>query len=648
MGVVGRGKDPVTKVYSTIVEGLSDVLGVHELQVFRLLQPPPRKEYGDLSFPVMRFASRSGVDVETVVESVRGMLWERNLLRFADLKLESGFLNVTFKGEDVADEVFRLLASGWKPSPAQVEEPRVYVVEHTSANPIHPLHLGHARNASLGDSLARMLKARGHKVSVRFYINDMGRQVAVAALGFKILGVGPKDLARDMGVKPDYAVGWVYAVTHNSIEAIEARRRGDTKTLDESLSTLAKLKEKGPHDYFEKILSGVSELRDPEEAISELMRRYEEGLEPEKSLVRKVASAALEGFKETLSRFGVSFDSWDWESDLSWRGMVARLLEEARKSPYFTLHKGAPALDLPRVVRELVEADAEVKAKIKVPKGFDIPPLILVRSDGTTLYTTRDIAYTLLKFKDTGAHVVVNVIGADQRLAQLQLKLSLLALGYRREALNLVHYDYEIVRLPGRKMSSRRGEYVALDEVLEEAFQRSFREVRERNPSAGEEWVRRTAWKVAVGAVRFALAQPGRLKPITLDVEKMLNFRENSGPYLQYTYARANNILEKHGRIDFLKAMPQALDDGLRRDLMVEALRFPVVAAKAADDLAPEDLASYLLKLADMFNKWYERDSVIHELEEPVRHAKAALVALIRDTLGAGMNLLGVEPLPRM
>ncbi|MCE4611120.1 MAG: arginine--tRNA ligase [Desulfurococcales archaeon] len=648
MSVVGRGKDPVTRVYSALVEGLSDVLGIDQVQVFRLLQPPPRREYGDLSFPVMRFASKSGVDVESVVESVRGMLWERNLLRFADLRLESGFLNVYFKGEDVADEVFRLLASGWKPSPAQVEEPKVYVVEHTSANPIHPLHLGHARNASLGDSLARMLRARGHKVNVRFYINDMGRQVAVATLGFKILGVSPEDLARVMDVKPDYAVGWVYAVTHNSIDAVEARRKGDTRTLDDALSALARLKEKGPQDYFEKILSGVSTLRDPEGAVSELMKRYEEGLEPEKSLVRRVAKAALEGFKETLSRFGVSFDSWDWESDLSWSGMVARLLEEARKSPYFTLHKGAPALDLPRVIRELVEADTEVKTKIKIPRGFDIPPLILMRSDGTTLYTTRDIAYTLLKFREAGADIVVNVIGADQRLAQLQLKLSLLALGYRKEALNLVHYDYEIVRLPGRRMSSRRGEYVALDEVLEEAFQRSYREVKERNPSAREEWVRDTAWKVAVGAVRFALEQPGRLKPVTLDVEKMLNFRENSGPYLQYTYARANNILEKHGHIDFLKALPQALDEGLRRDLMVEALRFPVVSAKAADDLAPEDLASYLLRLADMFNKWYEKDPVIHEPEEPLRHAKAALVTLIRDTLGAGMNLLGVEPLPRM
>ncbi len=648
MGVVGSGKDPYTRVVATLVEGLSDVLGAPEVQVFRLLQPPPRREYGDLSFPVMRFASRSGVDPETAVESVRGMLWERNLLRFVDMRLESGFLNVKFKGEDVADEVFRLLASGWKPSPARASKPRTFVVEHTSANPVHPLHLGHARNASLGDSLARLLRARGHMVNVRFYINDMGRQVAVAALGFKLAGVEPRKLAEDMGVKPDAAVGWVYAVTHNALEAVKARASGDARELDEAMAALARLKERGPRAVFESILSGVSKLGDPEEEVNKIMRRYEEGLEPEKSLVRGIAEAVLEGFRETLTAFGVEFDDWDWESDLAWSGEVSRILEEARRSPYFTVYKEAPALDIPRVARELVEPDPEARERIRLPRGFEVPPLILVRSDGTTLYTTRDIAYSVYKFRVTGADRVINVIGADQRLAQLQLRLALLALGYRREALNMEHYDYEIVRLPGRRMSGRRGEFVSLDEVLAEAEERSLREVKARNPGAPEEWARSVASKIAVGAVRFALVQPGRLKPITLDVEKMLDFRENSGPYLQYTYARANSILEKHGEIDYLKASPQALDEGMRRDLLVDALRFPVIAAKAADDLAPEDLAAYLLKLADEFNKWYERDTVIHEPDEAARHAKAALVKLVRDSLGEGMRLLGVEPLPRM
>ena len=639
--------DPLTRLMDVLTAALSDYLGLPRGEVERQITRPPRREYGDLSFPLLRYQRENW---DAAAETVRGRLWEEGI-RFADVEVYNGFLNVRLEGEPLAEEVFRLQAAGWAPKPSPAPEPRVVVVEHTSANPIHPLHMGHARNAALGDSLARLLRARGHRVNVRFYVDDVGRQSAVAALGFKLAGVTPGELAERMGVKKDWAVGWVYSVTHTAIDAVKLRGAESSEEkakLDEALAALARLKERGPRDVFEAILEGVGKLEDPEEAVAEIMRRYEAGLEPERSLVRGIAEAVLEGFRETLSRFGVSFDDWDWESWLVWSGRVARVIEEARRSRYHIIYKGAEALDIPRIIRELVEPDPEARRRIQLPRGFEIPPLILVRSDGTTLYTTRDIAYSIYKFEATGADEVINVVGADQRLPQLQVRLALLGLGYRREALNMMHYDYEIVRLPGRRMRSRRGEYVALDEVLEEAKARAWREVEERNPGAPREFLERVSEAVAVGAVRFALVRPGRAKPITLQLEKVLDFKENSGPYLQYTHARANSILEKHGPIDYLKARPAALAEGERRELLVEALRFPLVAAKAADDLAPEDLASYLLRLADQFNSWYQKDSVIHEPDEGARHAKAALVRLVRDTIAEGLRLLGVEPLEKM
>lgn len=645
-------RDPMSKLVDVVAGYLSDALKVGRLEVERLLQPPPRREYGDLAFPLIRYTRRAGVSPEDVSESLRTKLWESGVT-WASPRVESGYLNIVLDVEQLGDEVFRLLSAGWKPKTAKTHQPSKIVVEHTSANPIHPLHLGHARNAALGDTLARMLRSRGHEVNVRFYVDDVGRQTAVAALGFKLAGLSPRELSERMGVKIDYAVGWVYAVTHTSIDIVRAKRLAEQgeagyEEIDRAMGVLARLKEEGDQEVFDSIVGGVGSMGDPESVVSEMMIRYEKGLEPEKSLIRGIAEAVLEGFKETLSRFGVKYDEWDWESDLVWSSRVGSIIEEARKSPYYTVHKGAEAIDIPRIVKELLQNDPEARNRIRLPKSFEIPPLILVRRDGTTLYTTRDIAYSVYKFRVTGADRVINVIGADQRLPQLQIRIALLGLGYRREALNMEHYDYEIVRLPGRRMSSRRAEYVTLDELLDMARNTGRPEVEARNPGADKAWIDYVAEKVGVGAVRFTLVRPGRLRPITLNVKRILDLKENTAPYLQYTHARASSILERHGAIDYMKAHSASLEDTVRRELFIEAPRFPLVAAKAADDLAPEDLADYLLRLADKFNSWYQKDSVIHEEWEGARHAKAALVLLVKSVIGEGLRLLGVEPLDKM
>ncbi|MEB3861783.1 MAG: arginine--tRNA ligase [Desulfurococcales archaeon] len=649
--------DPVSLVISEGAEYFSEVFNLGVEEAFRLIQPPPREEYGDLSFPLLRFLRRSPANQQAVVEAFRGRIWEKGI-KFIDIEVTGGFLNIRFEETALAKYVFGLMINGWKPEPIRSREPRIVVVEHTSANPVHPLHMGHARNTSLGDTLARLLAARGHRVNRRFYVDDVGRQAAVAALGFRLLSSRPKEVAARVGRKPDHVVGWVYAVTHTALDAVILKSKlgeaGDdertmlVRELDKLLSTLARLKEGWPSDLYEAIVSGVGSLTDPEAEVSSIMKRYEEGLEPERSLVREVAGTALDGFRETLSRMGVDFDAWDWESDLVWSGLVAKVIEEARRSPYHIIYKGTSALDIPRIVEELVKPNPEYRAAFKLPRGFEVPPLVLVRSDGTTLYTTRDIAYSIYKFRETGADRVVNVIGADQRLPQLQIRLALLGLGYTREALNMIHYDYEIVRLPGRAMSGRRGEYVTLDEVLDEARQRARVEVEKRNPGADPGWIEETAEKIAVGAVRFAMVQTSASKPIVFNVDKVLDLKENTAPYLQYTHARAHSILEKLGGIDYHNIDYTSASHPDRRRLLITSLRYPYTAAKAADDMAPEDLATYLLRLADMFNSWYQKDSVVRDPSPGARNFKAMLVRLVRDVLASGLRLLGVEPLKRM
>lgn len=622
--------------------------GVASREVFlRLVDKTPREEYGDYGFPLMRFAG--GRDLEGVLSKVKDCV-EALGVNGVSLSIHRGFLNLKFNEDIIGGEAISLYEKGWRVDVIKVggAEAKNIVVEHTSANPVHPLHIGHARNASLGDTLARMLEARGHRVVRRYYVNDVGRQTAIVVYGFKILNTTPRDVAATLKTKVDHAIGWVYALTHTAVDFALARKNMIEEDLNLLASTLARLRERGSPELADKIIGAVLSLEDPEAEVSKIMLRYEMGLEPEKSLVRSIAEAALEGFRETLEKLGVEFDHWDWESDIVWSGLLAGVLNELSRSGFTKVHKGTVALDTAAVIRDVVEGDSVLRESIKLPRGFEVPPMVLYRSDGTTLYWTRDIAYSIYKFQHSKADRVINVVAVEQKLPQLQIRLALAAIGRVREAANMIHYEYEMVNLPGRAMSGRRGEYVTLDELLEEAEARAFYEVKARNPDLEEETARNIARKVAAGAIRFSLVQPGALKPLTFDTAKVLNFEENTGPYLQYTHARASNILEKHGPIKYELANPKTYSEPLRRNILITALAYPMISAKAADELRPEDLAAYLLKLADIFNKWYQKDSVIHEKDPGAREAKATLVKLVKDTLSSGLTLLGVTPLERM
>ncbi|MCE4600293.1 MAG: arginine--tRNA ligase [Desulfurococcales archaeon] len=649
--------DPYTELHTKLTEIVSRRTGEDPRRVSWLITPP-RKGYGDLSIPLVRFSRRHGISPDTLFSDILSDIKDLGL-PIEKASLEKGYMNLALDVPELVKRLSAMLSGGWTVRIPPIDNPLRIVVEHTSANPIHPLHIGHARNTSIGDTLARMLEARGHIVNTRFYIDDVGKQVAIVAYGFKVLGVDPLEEARKLNMKPDHLVGWVYATTFTLLDIARLKREIDGLTddqdkktllgkLDELIAIAAGLKERDPGSYFDKLLAGLEPGVDHEAEIQKLMQRYERGLEPERSLVRRVTGTVLEGFKETLSRLEVEFDDWDWESDIVWSSRVAKIIEEAKKSPYYIKYKGTDAIDIPRIIEEVLERDLEARNAIRIPKGWEIPPLILVRADGTTLYTTRDLAYTLYKFEEFSSDKVVNVIGADQRLAQLQLRLALLGLGYKKEALNLIHYDYEIVSLPGQRMSSRRGKLVDLDGILDSLHARASLEVRKRNPEASEEWVDDVAWKIAVGALRFALVRTNARRPIVFDPERALNLEENSGPYLQYTHARAVGILRKHGPVNYDSIDYSQCNLDKRRTLILKALRYPLTAAKAIDDMAPEDLASYLLKLADEFNSWYQVDPVIRETNEGARECKALIVELLRQTLRDGLSLLGVPTPDRM
>ncbi len=515
------------------------------------------------------------------------------------------------------------------------------IVEHTSVNPLHPIHIGQARNPMIGDALARILKYRGHDVSRHYYIDDVGRQSSVVAYGYAKLGK-PKPTE-----KVDLFVGKIYTVTSCIVEINRLKKVRDTaiavhnaedlvkanKEIDEWMSIAAELKEKYPV-LFEALTVQIGQDENPEEEIKSLNCAYENDEPYAKELIREISDLCLEGFRETMKRVGVTYDSWDWESDFVWSTQVNDVLATLKASQFVTIEKGVFVFNAEKVVQSL-----NLKAKLGLSENNEVPPLTLGRADGTTLYTTRDIAYTLWKFKH--AQEVINVIGMEQSLAQLQLKIALYAMGHAKYAENLVHFAYNLVTLPGYKMSSRRGHYITFDDVLTEAVQRAYEEVSKRSPLLSEEEKRKIADFVGLGSVRYALVDVDPSKTVVFTWDRVLNFETNSAPYVQYTHARACSILRKV-ECEPEKPSFELLTEKLERELILNLASFPDMFIEASEYLKPNMIADYTNTLADKFNTFYNALPVIKADSKELSEARIALTRAIQIVMYNALNLIGV------
>jgi len=529
----------------------------------------------------------------------------------------------------------------------KTDNPLKIIVEHTSANPLHPIHIGAARNPMLGDAIARLLKSTGHNVYRHYYVDDVGRQSAVLAYGYEKLGK-PKPEG-----KPDHFIGKIYAITSSLVEINRLKAELDrakavsaaeeinklNRKLDDWMFVAAELKGKYP-ELFEMLLEKISEDRDSERTINELNKAYERGDEHAKKLIRGVSELCLQGFKETLSRAEVFYDSWDWESELMWSRRVRETLDKLKRTPYVFPSRGILEFDAERAAQEF-----DLKKKLGLRESHEIPSLTLIRSDGTTLYPTRDIAYTLWKFER--AEKVINVIGMEQKLAQLQLKIALHALGYCNHADNLIHFAYNLVNLPGYKMSGRRGRYITFDEVMDEAMKRAYEEVSKRSPQLSKKQKQKIANFVGMGAIRYALVEVDPSKPVEFTWDRVLNFETNSAPYIQYSHARACSILRKAARKPEKPAY-NLLKEKLECEIITVLASYPDAFIEAAELLKPNLIADFANALADKFNTFYNAIPVIKAKPQELSDARLALVDAVRVVLRNALNLIGIVAPERM
>lgn len=294
-------------------------------------------------------------------------------------------------------------------------------------------------------------------------------------------------------------------------------------------------------------------------------------------------------------------------------------------------------------VNSIVEAYA-LRDQFHLSPHYEVPPLTLIRSDGTTLYPTRDIAYTLHKFAESDK--VINVIASEQSLPQLQIRLALHALGEEKAATNLIHYAYGLVELPGAKMSKRKARFIALDDVIEQAKKRVHETIDSRREQISKNEADEISRTIALGAVKFAMLNVNSMKNLTFTWERVLSLERNSVPFINYAYTRAGSILRKlqsdTGAFD-----PSSLTHPLERFLIFKIAQMPSTFCEAADQLKPEELANYANVVAEKFHEYYEKVDVIHA-EESVKNARGMLVKSVQVVLRNSMQLLGIPLSERM
>jgi arginyl-tRNA synthetase len=587
-----------------------------------------RQKPADISQKIVENMDPSTSSLIEAAEAIAGYINFKADTKFAELVLETTIQE---------DDEYGFL---------KVESPEKVMVEHTSANPNAPLHIGNARNSILGDCLAQLLKRQGHKVVIHFLVNDMGRQVAMTTYGWQLLGRPEPEGRAELWIGTIYAsVNVVNELTRLKREHREAEEKGqvyEIAELQEEIEEYQKAAEELRNRYqkvYDTIAEKIPQIEDPNAEIAALNTAYENNEPKAVEDVRKVVGYCLEGFETSLGEIGIGFDSFDFESDLVWKKAADDVLEELKTTPYVFTDKGALIFNSDKIA-----VDLDLKERWGLNPEHEIPRLVLVRSDGTTLYTLRDMAYHIWKFGLVERDI--NIIGSEQRLAQLQLRLALAAMGNLWMGDNLLHYAYELVYLPGVKMSGRLGRYVTLLEIVEKAEKLAYEEVDVRSPHLTKEEKEEIARMVGHGAIKYTLLSVDPMKTVTFDWEKALDFETNSAPYIQYSHARACNILkraEEHPEPEY-----DTLKERREKELLMVLAQFPETFENAANELQPGDITAYANNLADKFNSFYAAHQVLKAQEPSLVGARLRLVDATRIVLRNALSTLGIVPPERM
>ena len=601
-----------SRISEAVLAAVKELYGQDVPESMIQLQKTKSEFEGNLTlvvFPFLKMSKKKPED--TAQELGEYLLAHCNVI--AKFNVVKGFLNLVIASaawiallNDInADERF-----GKK---AITDASPLVMVEYSSPNTNKPLHLGHVRNNLLGWSLAKIMEANGNKVVKTNIVNDRGIHICKSMLAWQKWGNGATP--ESTGKKGDHLIGDYYV-------AFDQHYRAECKALAEQFRA-------------EGLSEDEAEKRAKDEAplikeAHEMLVKWEQGDKEVRALWKMMNDWVYEGFDETYKMMGVGFDKIYYESDTYLEGK-AKVEEGLKKGLFFRKPDGSVWADLS-------------------DEGLD--QKLLLRADGTSVYMTQDIGTADMRFKDYSIDQMIYVVGNEQNYHFQVLSILLDRLGFKWGK-ELVHFSYGMVELPNGKMKSREGTVVDADELMSEMIASAKRTSEELGKFADMTDSERNeiARIVGLGALKYFILKVDARKNMLFNPEESIDFNGNTGPFIQYTYARIRSIMRKAEAEGLV--LPETLaDDMPLNDKEVELVQklnnFGVVVEQAGKDYSPNGIANYCYELTKDFNQFYHDYSILNAENNAAKTVRLMLAKNVAKVIKNGMDLLGIEVPERM
>ena len=564
-----------------------------------------KKEFeGDFTFIVFPVLRYSKITPEQTGESIGKYLVD-NFRSVSAFNVIKGFLNLVISDSWWIGDFARMSEADYPGSICKVSHPEVIMVEYSSPNTNKPLHLGHIRNNLLGFSLFRILSFCGHKVIKTNIVNDRGIHICKSMLAWQKYGAG--ETPESSGKKGDHLVGEYYVRFEKEYKL----------QIDE-------LVRKGfPEDKARNSAPMMTEAR-------EMLLKWEQGDKEVMDLWKMMNSWVYKGFDETYARLGVDFDMIYYESE-TYKDGKEIVADALKRNIVYRNDDGSVWADL-------------------TGDGLDLK--LLLRSDGTAVYITQDLGTAVHRFRDYGFSKCLYVVGNEQNYHFQVLKAILKKMGFQWSE-GLVHFSYGMVELPEGRMKSREGTVVDADDIISEMVE-TAREVSlelgkldDYSDTEKEEIFR----KIGLGALKYFILKVDPKKNMTFNPVESIDFNGNTGPFIQYTYARILSVMNKAGKNGMVE--DKSLLEGyvpLAKEVALIKLirRFAETVSEAASDYSPAIIANYCYDLAREFNQFYHDFSILGEADPARRNFRLSLSRVTSQILFSGMWLLGIDMPERM
>ena len=600
------------KLVLSVVNGLKALYG-QDVPTEQIQLQKTKKEFeGHLTLVVFPFLRMSRKKPEQTAQEI-GEYLVANEPSVAGFNVIKGFLNLTVASSAWiellngihADERYGLVA-------ATPESPLV-MIEYSSPNTNKPLHLGHVRNNLLGNALANIIAANGNRVVKTNIVNDRGIHICKSMLAWLKYGNG--ETPESSGKKGDHLIGDYYV-------AFDKHYKAEVKEL------MAQYQAEG---MSEEDAKAKAEAESPlmKEARAMLVK-WEAGDPEVRALWKKMNDWVYAGFDETYRMMGVSFDKIYYESETYLEGKQ-KVLEGLEKGLFYRKEDGSVWADL---------------------TGEGLDHKLLLRADGTSVYMTQDIGTAKLRFADYPIDKMVYVVGNEQNYHFQVLSILLDRLGFEWGK-SLVHFSYGMVELPEGKMKSREGTVVDADDLMEEMINTA----RETSGDLGKldgltkEEADNIARIVGLGALKYFILKVDARKNMTFNPKESIDFNGNTGPFIQYTYARIRSVLRKaqEAGLTIPAQLPVGVELSEKEEGLIQMIAdFAAVVQQAGEDYSPSVIANYCYDLVKEYNQFYHDFSILREPNEALKTFRLVLSANVAKVVRLGMGILGIEVPERM